>query len=97
MGASNASALPGRTHRVAVLGGTGFVGRPVCRTLRDLGHDVVVIARDGTEAIAATWVVPQLPNQGGTTINGSASIRDADVAAIAIRGQTGAPLVSIPV
>jgi anti-sigma factor RsiW len=58
---------------------------------------VVVVARDGTEAIAATWVVPPVPNEGGTTINGSASIRDADVAAIAIRGQTGAPLVSMPV
>ena len=58
---------------------------------------VVVIARDGTEATAATWVVPPVPNEGGTTINGSASIRDADVAAIAIRGQTGAPLVSMPV
>jgi dTDP-6-deoxy-L-talose 4-dehydrogenase [NAD(P)+] len=32
-------------QRVAVLGGTGFVGRPVCQALRDLGHEVVVVAR----------------------------------------------------
>ena len=38
---------------------------------------VVVIARDGTEATAATWVVPQAGGQG-TTINGSASIPDDD-------------------
>ena len=33
-------------QRVAVLGGTGFVGRPVCRALANLGHEVVVIARN---------------------------------------------------
>lgn len=32
-------------RRVAVLGGTGFVGEPVCRTLADRGHRVVAIAR----------------------------------------------------
>jgi len=58
---------------------------------------VVVISRDGTEAIAATWVVPPVPNEGGTTINGSASIPDGAVAAIAIRGEAGTPLVSMPV
>ena len=57
---------------------------------------VVVIARDGTEAIAATWVVPQDGGQG-TTINGSASVPDNDIATIAIRDQAGTPLVSMPV
>ena len=57
---------------------------------------VVVIARDGTEAIAATWVVPQAGGQG-TTINGSASVPDNAIAAIAIRDQAGTPLVSMPV
>ena len=55
-----------------------------------LGGDrvaVVVIARDGTEATAATWVVPQAGGQP-TTINGSASIPDNDIAAIAIRDHT---------
>ena len=57
---------------------------------------VVVIARDGTEATAATWVVPQAGGQG-TTINGSASVPDNDIATIAIRDQAGTPLVSMPV
>jgi dTDP-6-deoxy-L-talose 4-dehydrogenase [NAD(P)+] len=35
----------GNGRRVAVLGGTGFVGRPVCRALDNLGYEVVVIAR----------------------------------------------------
>ena len=57
---------------------------------------VVVIARDGTEATAATWVVPQAGGQG-TTINGSASVPDDSIATIAIRDQAGTPLVSMPV
>ncbi|MGC9666978.1 NAD-dependent epimerase/dehydratase family protein [Planosporangium sp. 12N6] len=35
----------GRRPRVAVLGGTGFVGRPLCRALDRLGYEVVVVAR----------------------------------------------------
>jgi hypothetical protein len=57
---------------------------------------VVVIARDGTEAIAATWVVPQAGGQGAT-INGSASVPDNDIATVAIRDQAGTPLASMPV
>jgi hypothetical protein len=57
---------------------------------------VVVIARDGTEATAATWVVPQAGGQGAT-INGSASVPDNEIATIAIRDQTDTPLVSMPV
>ena len=57
---------------------------------------MVVIARDGTEAIAATWVVPQAGGQG-TTINGSASIPDNDIATIAIRDHTDTQLVSMTV
>jgi dTDP-6-deoxy-L-talose 4-dehydrogenase [NAD(P)+] len=40
----------GKARRVAVLGGTGFVGRPVCRALANLGYEVVVIARRAPEA-----------------------------------------------
>lgn len=58
---------------------------------------VVVIARDGTEATAATWVVPQPSGQGDTTIDGSASVPPDAVAAITVRDHTGAPLVSLRV
>ncbi|MGK5740896.1 NAD-dependent epimerase/dehydratase family protein [Micromonospora sp. URMC 103] len=34
-----------RRLRVMVLGGTGFLGQPVCRRLADHGHDVVAVAR----------------------------------------------------
>ncbi|MEU8332706.1 NAD(P)-dependent oxidoreductase [Micromonospora sp. NPDC048839] len=32
--------------RVVVLGGTGFLGRPICRALADQGHTVVAVARN---------------------------------------------------
>lgn len=32
--------------RVTVLGGTGFLGRPICRALADQGHSVVAVARN---------------------------------------------------
>ncbi|MEU5908699.1 NAD(P)-dependent oxidoreductase [Micromonospora sp. NPDC047467] len=35
----------GPSLRVAVLGGTGFLGRPICRALADQGHAVVAVAR----------------------------------------------------
>ncbi|WP_227133425.1 complex I NDUFA9 subunit family protein [Halorubellus salinus] len=36
--------------KVIVAGGTGFVGRHVCRVLADRGHDVVALARNPSEA-----------------------------------------------
>jgi nucleoside-diphosphate-sugar epimerase len=35
----------GPRRRVVVLGGTGFLGRPICRALADQGHTVVAVAR----------------------------------------------------
>ncbi|MGC4813819.1 NAD-dependent epimerase/dehydratase family protein [Micromonospora sp. DT228] len=34
-----------RPVRMVVLGGTGFLGRPICRALADQGHPVVAVAR----------------------------------------------------
>jgi nucleoside-diphosphate-sugar epimerase len=45
MESTGASPETGERQRVAVLGGTGFVGRPVCRALASLGYEVIVIAR----------------------------------------------------
>lgn len=38
--------------RVAITGGTGFVGRNVAGRLRAAGHEVVIVARPGTHAAA---------------------------------------------
>jgi len=32
--------------RVLVSGGTGFVGAPLCRVLREAGHDVAIVTRE---------------------------------------------------
>jgi nucleoside-diphosphate-sugar epimerase len=47
MVATSSTGTPGlgQGRRVAVLGGTGFVGRPVCRALVASGYEVVVVAR----------------------------------------------------
>ncbi|MEU7924513.1 NAD-dependent epimerase/dehydratase family protein [Micromonospora sp. NPDC049801] len=31
----------GGSRRVVVLGGTGFLGRPICRALANAGHTVI--------------------------------------------------------
>ncbi|MET8528315.1 NAD(P)-dependent oxidoreductase [Micromonospora sp. NPDC005172] len=41
----NPSRDAGQRRRVVVLGGTGFLGRPICRALADQGHTVVAVAR----------------------------------------------------
>jgi nucleoside-diphosphate-sugar epimerase len=48
---------PSRSDRAVVLGGTGFVGRPVCRALANLGYDVVVVSRRPTPVESASRVV----------------------------------------
>jgi dTDP-6-deoxy-L-talose 4-dehydrogenase [NAD(P)+] len=50
MGSVDSELRVGQGQRVAVLGGTGFVGRPVCRALASVGYEVVVIARRAPEA-----------------------------------------------
>ncbi|WP_433538850.1 NAD-dependent epimerase/dehydratase family protein [Micromonospora sp. CA-249363] len=39
----------GQRRRVVVLGGTGFLGRPICRALADAGHTVFAVARTPRE------------------------------------------------
>lgn len=46
------------TSTAVVLGGTGFVGRPVCAALADLGYEVVAVARHARPVARASKVVP---------------------------------------
>ncbi|WP_192035956.1 TIGR01777 family oxidoreductase [Halomonas sp. YLGW01] len=41
--------------RILITGGTGFVGRPLCRRLAEAGHDLLVVSRD---PVAARQVLP---------------------------------------
>lgn len=52
-GARSAGPGDGRVPRVAVIGGTGSVGRHVCAEFADAGWDVVVIARDPARSNAS--------------------------------------------
>ncbi|WP_439676117.1 NAD-dependent epimerase/dehydratase family protein [Embleya sp. MST-111070] len=58
--AESLSAAPGgpaTPARVAVLGGTGFIGRPLCAALAERGHAVVAIGRrEPATPVAATFV-----------------------------------------
>jgi nucleoside-diphosphate-sugar epimerase len=51
MGAATSKAQGARS-RIAVLGGTGFVGKAVSRTLLDLGYEVLAIARTPRDVAA---------------------------------------------
>jgi len=50
-------APPQSQGTAVILGGTGFIGRPVCRALAELGYDVVAVARRGLPVAGAGRVV----------------------------------------
>jgi NAD(P)-dependent dehydrogenase (short-subunit alcohol dehydrogenase family) len=59
MAGTGTSADNGHTAgRAVVLGGTGFVGRPVCRALAQRGFEVVAVARHNRSVPHATSIVP---------------------------------------
>jgi len=59
MDATESSADNGHSPgRAVVLGGTGFVGRPVCRALAQRGFEVVAVARHNRMVPHATAIVP---------------------------------------
>jgi nucleoside-diphosphate-sugar epimerase len=51
-------ARPGAGHRAVVLGGTGFLGRPVCRALAEQGFEVIAVARRAQPVAYAAKVIP---------------------------------------
>jgi nucleoside-diphosphate-sugar epimerase len=58
MDSMKSAPVPHQHHgqRVAVLGGTGFVGRPLCHALANLGYEVMVVVRRPSVVESATRV-----------------------------------------
>jgi NADH dehydrogenase len=69
--------------RIAVTGGTGFVGSHLCRSLLESGHEVVVISRGVDSRPGA---VQTRANPGVTVVN--CDLADVDSLANAIKGCT---------
>ncbi|MBA2664843.1 MAG: hypothetical protein H0U74_21320 [Bradymonadaceae bacterium] len=45
-----------KIEKIVVIGGSGFVGREVCRLGRALGHEMLSISPDGRPALDEPWV-----------------------------------------
>ena len=58
---------------------------------------IIVIAADGAEAVAGSWLVSPAAESDGATVNGSAIVAPDDVAAIAVRNDVGETFISLPV
>ncbi|MFC5926676.1 NAD-dependent epimerase/dehydratase family protein [Micromonospora vulcania] len=87
--------------RVVVLGGTGFLGRPICHALADQGHDVVALARNVRE-VGSGVVVRALDLADADVDEITAVLRDLDPdvvvnAAGGMWGLTDAQMVAVNV
>jgi len=56
--ATDVEARPGAGRRAVVLGGTGFLGRPVGRALAEQGYEVIAVARRAQPVPYAAKVIP---------------------------------------
>ncbi|GAA0486786.1 hypothetical protein Ade02nite_10650 [Paractinoplanes deccanensis] len=56
-----------------------------------------VVGKDGTPAVAGSWLVSPAGETGGTSLNGSALIDPADVASVRVVNTTGKQFVTVPV
>ena len=52
---------------------------------------LLVVARDGTQEVAGSWVVSGAP--GGATLDGSAAIALSDVKAVVVQNEAGQEFV----
>jgi RNA polymerase sigma-70 factor (ECF subfamily) len=97
--AAATDAETGATMTVAVRPAAGWVrvhaavgGVPVGEQCR-----LYVVARDGSRQQAASWLVDDAGAAAGTTLDGSALIAPADVAAVQAETLAGEILVVVPV
>lgn len=58
---------------------------------------LLVIGRDGSRAIAGTWIVPPTGEEAGVTLHGSAAIAPAAVAAVVVENSAGREFVQLRV
>ncbi|MDR7274918.1 zf-HC2 domain-containing protein [Catenuloplanes atrovinosus] len=58
---------------------------------------LIVVSADGDRQIAGGWVVSAAAETAGTTLDGSASIAPADVAAIEVVNTAGRTFISMPI
>jgi hypothetical protein len=56
---------------------------------------ILVVARDGSQEVAGSWVVSGAP--GGVTLDGSAAVALPDVAAISVQNEAGKEFVRVVV
>lgn len=45
-----------KRYKICVLGGSGFLGREICRLIVAMGHQAVSVSRRGRPALAQPWV-----------------------------------------
>ena len=58
---------------------------------------LLVIAKDGTQQIAGSWVVSPAAEERGVTLDGSAAVALPDVAAVAVENEAGRQFVRLTV
>lgn len=81
---------PSSSGRAVVLGGTGFIGRPVCRALASAGYDVVAVARHARPATdVAQTVALDLASGAADDIAGVLRDQAPDVVVNAAGGMWG--------
>lgn len=73
----------------------------VAATVRGVPPDercvIVVVAEDGREEVAGSWLSSAAAGERGTTVNGSAVVAPDDVAGLTIRNEAGQEYISVPV
>lgn len=56
---------------------------------------LVVVAKDGSESVAGSWLASPRAETAGVTIDGSAAVAPADVLAVAVRDEAGTDLITL--